>query len=1197
VRKLLSRLILIGIFLPIHGHAVGLGELQVNSSLNEPLDAEIDLVSVPPSDIYSLEVRIAPAEVFDEIGIERPLSLTDLQFDPRVENGRTIIKVTSPQPVTEPFLNFVVEVTWPQGRFLREYTALLDPPTYNSTAIAAVSAPATGINNSEVVTSYDEYETYSPTETEYTGSTGGEFVPYSEISGDTYQSAGDTYADDDASYTGAGYSEESYTDYQGYESYADSAASSTTDLSSLPIAQTYPLDGGDVSYTDDSYTDTYSSYDGSTTETTTADAGFVPYGEYASDEATSYTNDAANYTGYDDSGYTDYAATSDEGYYDVGFGEYGVEDGDMLWNIADTHRTDNVTVSQMMIALLRANPEAFIDNNINRMKSGYVLRIPDMAAASNIPRSEAVAAVREQTDLWRQYRGTLSQVAVAQQAIGDNEAAYQPTSDSDYTTSYESETAAGDLEIVVPKANQGSAGSVLADAGVVSDLQEQVELAQEQVRSADREKAELASRVAELEGMLKIKDRLIDVQSEQLNELQRTVGEATDMVVEEVAAEIPPVPPLEEVIPPVPPAEEFVPPVPPAEEIVPELEAAVDPLESVNDILDPEPALSAEVEPPVAVAPPRSPPPPAKVDPLSPPEVVAAPAPISDVSRTSVEKTPWYLNKVFLAALAGLGVLTGIGSTIFRRRRDSEFEKAAMELQEYDSGLADGVEVIEEVKTPTGMLEMEERFSEVDTAALENVNISNEDLVADAEKVFTEVNDAEEYTDLDDLSGFGGEEDLTQETVLTEENLLNPTDRINLENDGFVPKVDGNPIAEGEIDEDYTAELDATPFQEPNVDANDNEVLSELDIYLAYGLNDQVIEQAKQELEKEPDNHDYWLRLFKAYKEKGDDGAIMAFATDGAKYKERVGKDSKQWTEIAVLGATIDGQNPLYSEAGASSITPEEIVPAEKPENLDIQFDDDKVEAENLETANADLQLESFQETQVIEPFGVSPEQHDALLGDDVESIEDELVETVILEDSSLDELRAATTSTGMNLDASMADLEMPNATSEETSEFEYELSSINGMDAASQDGGADITEILPDDELPSLDLDSPDDDDFSLDFDMPEADNAGAAVAGAAVAGAGAAAVVGGGVPDLSQTIKITDDDKEELLELPEFSLDGLDDAMTGEDEMATKLDLAKAYVDMGDDEGARDALNEVISSGNDQQKVEAERLLNQLH
>jgi len=59
---------------------------------------------------------------------------------------------------------------------------------------------------------------------------------------------------------------------------------------------------------------------------------------------------------------------------------------------------------------------------------------------------------------------------------------------------------------------------------------------------------------------------------------------------------------------------------------------------------------------------------------------------------------------------------------------------------------------------------------------------------------------------------------------------------------------------------------------------------------------------------------------------------------------------------------------------------------------------------------------------------------------------------------------------------------------------------------------------------------------------------------------------------------------------------LDDLDDSMGGDDEMATKLDLAKAYVDMGDEEGARDALNEVISSGDEQQKVEAERLLNQL-
>jgi len=210
------------------------------------------------------------------------------------------------------------------------------------------------------------------------------------------------------------------------------------------------------------------------------------------------------------------------------------------------------------------------------------------------------------------------------------------------------------------------------------------------------------------------------------------------------------------------------------------------------------------------------------------------------------------------------------------------------------------------------------------------------------------------------------------------------------------------------------------------------------------------------------------------------------------------------------------------------------------------------------------------------------------------------LVETVILEDSSLDELRAAT-STGMGGEPSlsMADLEASEM-SEETSEFEYELATLNGVDDAADELGTlngmndtpddtnavAITEILPDDErpMPELAMASIEDDDFSIDFDMPESN-------GAATANGIAA------IPDVSQTIKITEDDKEELLELPEFSLDGLDDAMSGEDEMATKLDLAKAYVDMGDDEGARDALNEVISSGNDQQRVEAERLLNQLH
>ena len=140
------------------------------------------------------------------------------------------------------------------------------------------------------------------------------------------------------------------------------------------------------------------------------------------------------------------------------------------------------------------------------------MRIPELDTAASIARGEALAEVQEQHNLWQQYSGVMSNVAVAQQAVGNNQAVNRGNTN----TSAPSVPNNPDLEIVVPRAGQGTAGTVLADAGRVSDLENEVQLAQEQLRTADREKSELESRVAELEGLLQSKDRMIQLKDEQL---------------------------------------------------------------------------------------------------------------------------------------------------------------------------------------------------------------------------------------------------------------------------------------------------------------------------------------------------------------------------------------------------------------------------------------------------------------------------------------------------------------------------------------------------------------------------------------------------------------------------------------------------------------------------------------------------------
>ncbi len=114
-------------------HGLGLGEITLKSALNQPLDAEIELLEV--RDLGSGEVipSLASPEEFSKAGVDRLYYLTDLKFTPVVKpNGKSVIRVTSSKPVQEPYLNFLVQVLWPNGRLLREYTVLLDPPLYRS---------------------------------------------------------------------------------------------------------------------------------------------------------------------------------------------------------------------------------------------------------------------------------------------------------------------------------------------------------------------------------------------------------------------------------------------------------------------------------------------------------------------------------------------------------------------------------------------------------------------------------------------------------------------------------------------------------------------------------------------------------------------------------------------------------------------------------------------------------------------------------------------------------------------------------------------------------------------------------------------------------------------------------------------------------------------------------------------------------
>ena len=139
-----------------NAQAIGLGRIVVNSSLNQPLDAEISIASIESNVLESLEIRLATDSDFRRANISIEPVVKLLQFN--VINGETgpWIHLTTDGPVRTPFLHFLAAIEWSGGKIIREYTALLDPPGYDTVAGQSIALPST--TDQRVIQPGDTYE-------------------------------------------------------------------------------------------------------------------------------------------------------------------------------------------------------------------------------------------------------------------------------------------------------------------------------------------------------------------------------------------------------------------------------------------------------------------------------------------------------------------------------------------------------------------------------------------------------------------------------------------------------------------------------------------------------------------------------------------------------------------------------------------------------------------------------------------------------------------------------------------------------------------------------------------------------------------------------------------------------------------------------------------------------------------------------
>jgi len=295
-------------------------------------------------------------------------------------------------------------------------------------------------------------------------------------------------------------------------------------------------------------------------------------------------------------------------------GQRVVQEGETLWRIASETR-QGVSVAQMMLAIQRANPEAFIGNNINQMRRGAVLRIPTAAEAQDLSREAAEAQVREQMAAWRGGSTVPTPVPAETPAM-----AAAPAQARSPSRPAPSSTGTGPRLEIAPPAGGGQAGaqSGAAAGGSGSELRAELQQLREDLSARDAEIRELRSRLAEQEALASDQQRLLQLKDSQLSAMEEALRRQREG---EPAA---------------------------AEAVAPAVPAEGGPAEGVADTA---PAVPA----PPATAP------------AGPPAAPAADSAAAPAATAPEPATPWYQQPLVLGA-GGLVLVGGLLALLLRRR-------------------------------------------------------------------------------------------------------------------------------------------------------------------------------------------------------------------------------------------------------------------------------------------------------------------------------------------------------------------------------------------------------------------------------------------------------------------------------------------------------------------------------------------------
>jgi len=1041
LRKLGFGLTAVAMMAPGVAAALGVGEYQLNSYLNQPLDMDVSLHEVGDLSAEEILVNLAPQSEFDAAGVDRGYFLNRLEFSVELQDGdKAQLHISTDQPVREPYLNFLVEFLWPTGRLMREYTVLLDPPSF---ADSAVTAAPTISRVPQPVTRSEPTPAQAPA-----------------------------------------------TQSQPEESAEPTIASQPSRGESAP---------------------------------TVADNG----------PRNSYT----------------------------------VRSSDTMWQIALNNRpSSSVSVQQMLVAIQQSNPDAFINNNVNLVREGAVLRIPNEQEVRNIPTRSAIVEVADQN---RQWRDMLEQRGIEPPQRAQIDGSRQVTDtegDADAPTR-------GELKLVAPESTAGvsdgdSTGSAEQGNANTAVLENELAIRDESLDRLDRENSELKSRLSDLEAQSATSSELLKLRNDQITQLQEQLRQLR----EEQGVAAPESDPLME-------------------------KPVVVESSSTNENMTGDAVTDDAADP------------------------------SKDGNEHSTEGD--------VVALEGSDEAPS-GDTVDPGAIDGSGEAsdvAENTQSDDDAGTAEGEESVANSTTePVAPVSKPEPITPAQPPVAQGGGIIDLImanllylllgvlvivlliflLLRGKKKDDNEALDGPLFDATDDQQD--GEFGLN--LAAEDAPIVAPVE----EDDGEQPPVQGQ--------------------------GGGQDPLEDVEVYVAYGRYPQAVDFLRNEINKSPERVDLKVRLLELLKEMSDDAAFQQQATAYA------GTGVAVDAAIARLGGlapvALDEEELSLDDlemdlsSGLNNVTPSApTIEAEAPsldsetsdELADFDFELDSAEADNEDATvmlDADSDLTSS-DTRLDEDFSLDFDNEDEAPQEPEMSDADKqsLAADSVLE---LEDIGSATQSDDtqfgdLNLDD--IDTEFDDLSAEPVTDEELDLS-LDDLDLSDETGSAPQHEA--DDTLTDLDIelelneaektlaDTADaqeslDDITALDLDAVDVDAADPRLDADEVAAAD-----DGSLEDLLGDHELNLDDEMPSLgtssdseaadeQVPAAvdaapapsSTDVLADEddfdFLGEtDENATKLDLAKAYIDMGDNDGAKDILSEVISEGNDQQQSEARELLGQV-